>query len=335
MSYYTDLWLYRRRQAKKPGRRRQAEEGRRVVDVRDVHRRAGAGEQLPAAPLRRGRPRRARRPRRRGRQAARRARRVRRRARRDPAHPHPLRPRRRRRAGRARAPARRSTARSSRRTMLADIMSFVPFAGLRPVRALRRRGDRRGRREAASWPGFDIDVIFTPGHSPGHVTYSIARRAHRTSLVLRRRALPGLGRPHRPARRRHADAAGVDRDAARDATPTTTVVLPGHMGVTTLGAERATNPFLAGPAGAAGVSRDERQAPGAARHLRRAARAGARCALVVEQTRARRSSRRAGYRRDRDADLRGHRRSSRAASASRPTSSRRRCTPSRTRAGAR
>ena len=50
MSYYTDLFLYRRRQAKKlqgdgASRRRTPRSGRA-----DVHRRAGAGELLPAAP---------------------------------------------------------------------------------------------------------------------------------------------------------------------------------------------------------------------------------------------------------------------------------------------
>jgi glyoxylase-like metal-dependent hydrolase (beta-lactamase superfamily II) len=30
-----------------------------------------------------------------------------------------------------------------------------------------------------------------------------------------------------------------------DSLPETTTVYPGHMGITTLGAERATNPFLA------------------------------------------------------------------------------------------
>ena len=47
-----------------------------------------------------------------------------------------------------RRPARRSTARSSRSPVLADIMAYVPWPGLRPVRVLRRRRDARGRRAA-------------------------------------------------------------------------------------------------------------------------------------------------------------------------------------------
>ena len=41
------------------------------------------------------------------------------------------------------------------------------------------------------------------------------------------------------------DAAGVDPRRCVDALPAETAVYPGHMGITTLGAERATNPFLA------------------------------------------------------------------------------------------
>ncbi len=42
----------------------------------------------------------------------------------------------------------------------------------------------------------------------------------------------------------HATLMRVARRAA-EALPDETVVYPGHMGVTTLGRERATNPFLA------------------------------------------------------------------------------------------
>ena len=90
--------------------------------------------------------------------------------------------------------------------------------------------------------GFEIDVLFTPGHSPGHVTFSIPDEQ---VAVLRRRAVPGLGRPHRPARRRLADAAASRSARWSTRCPGRRAVYPGHMGITTLGAERATNPFLA------------------------------------------------------------------------------------------
>ena len=60
--------------------------------------------------------------------------------------------------------------------------------------------------------GLDIEVLFTPGHSPGHVTYAIEERRR---AVQRRRAVPGLGRPRRPAGRRRAHAAALDRRPAR------------------------------------------------------------------------------------------------------------------------
>ena len=166
-------------------------------------------------------------------------------ARRDPADPHALRPRRRRRAGGA----------GDRRARL-----LPGDRGARPGRhhELRARGRASGRSSpttptrpsraasGSSSPGFDIDVLFTPGHSPGHVTYAIADEQGTTHLLSRRRALPGLGRADRPARRRRPTLAGLDRDAAR-AFDDDAVVHPGHMGITTLGRERATNPFLAEP----------------------------------------------------------------------------------------
>ena len=51
--------------------------------------------------------------------------------------------------------------------------------------------------------GFEIDVLFTPGHSPGPRHLLDPGRA---GDVLRRRPVPGLDRPHRPPGRRHADA---------------------------------------------------------------------------------------------------------------------------------
>ena len=88
--------------------------------------------------------------------------------------------------------------------------------------------------------GFEIDVIFTPGHSPGHVTYSIPDgQAIFSGDVLFQGS---VGR---------VDLPGGDwptlLESIRtlvDSLPEDTKVHPGHMGLTTLGAERATNPFL-------------------------------------------------------------------------------------------
>ena len=56
-------------------------------------------------------------------------------------------------------------------------MAFVPWPGLRPLRELRGRRDGRRRRDSSSWPGCEVEVLFTPGHSPGHVTYAIRDEA--------------------------------------------------------------------------------------------------------------------------------------------------------------
>ena len=87
--------------------------------------------------------------------------------------------------------------------------------------------------------GLEIDVLFTPGHSPGHVTYSIpAEQAIFSGDVL----FAGLDRPHRPARRRPRDADAHARRRWSRRCPDETVVYPGHMGNTTIGRERADQP---------------------------------------------------------------------------------------------
>lgn len=96
--------------------------------------------------------------------------------------------------------------------------------------------------EALELAGFDIDVIHTPGHSPGHVTYSIpGETAVFSGDVLFQGS---VGRVDLPG----GDPTGRTlMESIRlllDDLPDETKVHPGHMGLTTLGAERATNPFL-------------------------------------------------------------------------------------------
>ena len=56
--------------------------------------------------------------------------------------------------------------------MLADIMSFVPFDGFGPYESYEADETVTGG-EALELAGLTLDVIPTPGHSPGHVTYSV------------------------------------------------------------------------------------------------------------------------------------------------------------------
>src|SRR6476619_4360308 len=125
------------------------------------------------------------------------------------------------------------------RPVLADIMSYVPFPGFGPYESYEADHTLKGG-ERLELAGFEIDVLFTPGHSPGHLTYSIpAERALFSGAVLfqgsvGRTDLPGGDTP--TLMRTLADL--VER------FPDETVVYPGHMGITTIGQERATNPFL-------------------------------------------------------------------------------------------
>ena len=85
-------------------------------------------------------------------------------------------------------------------------------------------------------------MLFTPGHSPGHVTFSIPdEQAIFSGDVLFQGS---VGRTDLPGRRL-GHAARVDPRRWSTRSRARPPSIPGHMGITTLGAERATNPFLA------------------------------------------------------------------------------------------
>jgi hydroxyacylglutathione hydrolase len=94
--------------------------------------------------------------------------------------------------------------------------------------------------ESLSLAGLQIEVLFTPGHSPGHVTFSLP--AHSAILSGDVLFAGSIGRTDLP----FADHATLERSLAMliDTLPGETVVHPGHMGSTTLARELATNPFL-------------------------------------------------------------------------------------------
>jgi hydroxyacylglutathione hydrolase len=124
--------------------------------------------------------------------------------------------------------------------VLADIMKFVPWSGFGPYESYDAEHELEGG-ERLALAGFEIDVLSTPGHSPGHVTFSIPDEgAVFSGDVLFQGS---IGR---------TDLPGGDFDTLMesirsliDTLPGETTVYPGHMGITTLAAERATNPFLA------------------------------------------------------------------------------------------
>jgi hydroxyacylglutathione hydrolase len=124
--------------------------------------------------------------------------------------------------------------------VLADIMSYVPWPGFGPYESYEADETVAGG-ERLSLAGLEIDVVFTPGHSPGHVTYAIPDEAALFSGDVLFKGSVG-----------RTDLPGGDWptlfESIRglvDAHPEETTVYPGHMAVTTLGAERASNPFLA------------------------------------------------------------------------------------------
>ncbi len=123
--------------------------------------------------------------------------------------------------------------------VLADINSYVPWPGFGPFDSWDAEHTLEGG-ERLELAGFEIDVIFTPGHSPGHVTFSIPdEQAAFSGDVLFQGS---VGRTDLPG-----GDWGTLLESIRSLTeslPAETTVYPGHMGITTLGAERATNPFL-------------------------------------------------------------------------------------------
>jgi hydroxyacylglutathione hydrolase len=146
------------------------------------------------------------------------------------------------------------------RGVLADIPSWTP-PGFGPFESYEADRTVAGG-ERLSLAGLEIDVVFTPGHSPGHVTYAISAAAP----AVEASAAGELGGGGAPAKEvvllsgdvlfqgsvGRVDLPGGDWNVLERSIggllrtfPPQTAVYPGHMGATTLGRERDTNPFLA------------------------------------------------------------------------------------------
>ncbi len=130
------------------------------------------------------------------------------------------------------------------RGVLADIMRYVPWPGFGPFESYEADVLVKGG-EQLELAGLTFDVVFTPGHSPGHVTYALAADGDSPPALFSGDVLfqGSVGRTDLPG----ADHATLIASIGTllDAYPDETVVHPGHMGLTTLGQERASNPFLA------------------------------------------------------------------------------------------
>lgn len=153
--------------------------------------------------------------------------------------------------------------------VLADIMKWT-MPGFGPFESWQAEHTVKGG-ERLRLADMDIEVLFTPGHSPGHVTYaiegaSVPSDGSATVADGESSATVQVGEPSaasdQPALLSgdvlfqgsvgRVDLPGGDWATLERSIGTLmssfergTVVYPGHMGVTTLGREWDTNPFLA------------------------------------------------------------------------------------------
>jgi len=123
--------------------------------------------------------------------------------------------------------------------VLQDIMAFVPWPGFGPYESWDPEHTVAGG-ETLELAGLTFDVIFTPGHSPGHVAYAVRDEAALFSGDVLFQ--DSVGRIDLPG----GDGPTLMRSIASllERFEDDTVVFPGHMGVTTLGRERTHNPFV-------------------------------------------------------------------------------------------
>ncbi len=122
------------------------------------------------------------------------------------------------------------------RPVLADVMSWVP-PGFGPFESYEADHTLSGG-EHLQIAGVEVDVFFTPGHSPGHLTYAVPGAVFSGDVLFQ----GSVGRVDLPG----GDWPTLERsiELLLKSFPAQTVVYPGHMGVTTLERERDTNPFL-------------------------------------------------------------------------------------------
>jgi hydroxyacylglutathione hydrolase len=102
--------------------------------------------------------------------------------------------------------------------------------------------------------GVRITVDHAPGHTPGSVTFSLPAAAESGTIFTGDLLFAGsIGRTDLPG----GDYATILESLARVCLPLPddTAVLSGHGPQTTIGAERGSNPFLAGLAPASGPAR--------------------------------------------------------------------------------
>ena len=123
--------------------------------------------------------------------------------------------------------------------VLRNINDYVRFPGFGPFRSYDPDVTIAGGEEL-DLAGLTFDVRFTPGHSPGHVTYAV--RDEPALLAGDVLFMGSVGRVDLPG----GDWPTLLNSIQQLLTefPEAATVYPGHGPLTTLGHERATNPFL-------------------------------------------------------------------------------------------
>jgi hydroxyacylglutathione hydrolase len=123
--------------------------------------------------------------------------------------------------------------------VLANINDYVRWPGFGPFESYDADHTVKGG-ETLELAGLRFEVSFVPGHSPGHVAYALADEpAIFSGDVLFQGS---VGRVDLPGGDWPTLLASIE--SLLDRYPAQTTVYPGHMGITTLGHERETNPFL-------------------------------------------------------------------------------------------
>jgi hydroxyacylglutathione hydrolase len=120
--------------------------------------------------------------------------------------------------------------------VLADITKWT-MPGFGPFESWQAEHTVKGG-ERLRLADLDIEVIFTPGHSPGHVTYAVDGALLSGDVLFQ----GSVGRVDLPG----GDWTTLERSIGdlMGRFERERVVYPGHMGVTSLGREWDTNPFL-------------------------------------------------------------------------------------------
>jgi glyoxylase-like metal-dependent hydrolase (beta-lactamase superfamily II) len=91
-----------------------------------------------------------------------------------------------------------------------------------------------------------IEVLHTPGHTPGSVCFAVGSESHTTHLLTGDTLFAGsIGRWDLGGTSMEDIVASIHRKLMDypDATP----VVPGHGAHTTIGIERSSNPYLVRP----------------------------------------------------------------------------------------